>query len=370
MTRRVLAILGAVAIAVGALAVSDMRGQQFETVGMDFPADWPGRMNIDSATYSDEEFLKRGFKKPHDGYQTVAEYEKVFRQISNWGRWGKNDQMGTLNLITDEKRRQAAALVKSGIAVSMAHTVVQEVTADMQTPFKLEGGGSRFTYGFHSTTQSHLDAVCQFDYKGRLYNGFLIKDTKGPDGCKVQDVDMMKDGLITRGVLMDIPRLKGLPYLEPGTPVYASDFEAWEKKTGVKVGPGDAILLRTGRWARRAEKGPWQLYPAPPGEGEAGYHATTPIWFKQRDVAIVAADVSNDVTPHAEVKPEVLAYTRGMPVHSLAIVALGAIVVDALDFEAVADTAARLNRYEFLVVGAPPRVTGATGSLINMVAVF
>ena len=362
MTRKVFVLSGAVAaIVLGVMMVSQAQAPTPNP---------PGWMNISSEEASDATFKARGFKKPHDGYQTIAEYEKVFKEISNWGRWGKDDQLGTMNLVTDAKRKQAATLVKTGIAVSMAHAVVQEITADMGSPFELSRGGSMFKYGFHSTTQSHIDAVCQFDYKGELYNGHNVKDVKPPTGCTTLDVDQLKNGLITRGILLDIPLLRGLKYLEPGTPVYAEDFEAFEKMAGIKIGPGDAIFLRTGRWARRAEKGPWQLYPAPPGPGEAGYHALTPIWFKERDVAIVGADVSNDVTPHIEVKKEVLQFTRGMPVHSLTIVALGGVVVDAMDLEAVAETAAKLKRWEFMVVGAPPRVDGATGSLINLTAIF
>jgi kynurenine formamidase len=308
-------------------------------------------------------------RKP-DGPQTVAAYEALFKEVSNWGRWGKDDQLGTLNLITDAKRRQAAALVKTGTSVSLAHQLVTEKVADMPTPFELSNGGSTFKYSFHSTTHSHLDAICQFDYKGQLYNGWPIKDTKSEQGCTTLSVDAMKNGLMTRGVLVDIPRLRGVKYLEPGTAVYPSDVEAWEKKAGVKLQAGDAIFLRTGRWARRVEKGPWQLYPAPPGEGEAGYHTTMARFFKARDIAIIGADVSNDVTPHWDVGDEVLKVTRGMPVHSLTIAALGGIIIDALDLEAVAEEAAKLNRWEFMVVGAPPRAVGATGSLINLTAVF
>lgn len=325
---------------------------------------------VQALAVDDAESARRGFKKPHDGPQTVAEYESLFTSISNWGRWGKDDQLGAMNLVTDAKRKQAASLVKTGVAVSLSHALVTDTVADMPTPFELTGGGSTFKYSFHSTTHSHLDAICQFDYKGQLYNGWQIKDTKSAKGCTTLHVDALKNGLTTRGVLVDIPRLRGVKYLEPGTPIYPAEIEAWEKKAGVKIGPGDAILLRTGRWLRRAEKGPWQLFPAPPGEGEAGYHVSCAAWFKKRDVAIVGADVSNDVTPHVEVAGEVLSLTRGMPIHSLTIVALGGIIIDALDLEAVADTAAKLNRWEFMLVGAPPRAVGATGSLINLTAIF
>lgn len=344
MTRRVLARCTVVLVAViGLIATSQVRGEQ------DF----------------------KGFRAPNDGPQSIEEYEALKKELSNWGRWGQDDNLGAVNLITPEKIAEAATLVKTGQRVSMAHAVLQESAADMPNPFDLSGNGSKFTYTFHSTTHSHLDAVCQFDYKGVLFNGHRLgKDIKDENGCHVLDTDALKDGLITRGILLDIPRLKGLPYLEPGTAVYPADVEAWEEMAGVKVSSGDAIFLRTGRWARRAVTGPWQLYPAPPGEGEAGYHTDMARWFKERDVAIVGADVSNDVTPHLDAAAEVLAETRLMPVHSLAIVDLGIVIVDAMDLEAVAEMAAKLNRWEFMVVGAPPRIERGTGSLINLIAIF
>ena len=308
--------------------------------------------------------------------QSVAEFEEMFEQVSNWGRWGDDDEIGLMNLVTNEKRRQAAALVRTGIAVSLAHTLVTEQAVDMPNeagrsmgPFEMTRGGSTFRYGFHSTTHSHVDAICQFDYQGELYNGFKISEVKGPDGCTKSGIEVNKAGFTTRGVLLDIPRLKGVPYLEPGTPVYPEDFEAWEKEAGVTVQPGDAIFLRTGRWARRAAVGPWNLIPADPIAGEAGYHPSTIPWIRERDVAIIAADVSNDARPSG-VPEEVRAVVRGMPVHSLFIVAMGGYVIDAVDLEELAETAARLNRWEFMVTGAPTAAKGGTGSLLNLTAIF
>ena len=301
--------------------------------------------------------------------RTLAEYEQMFDEVSNWGRWGESDEIGTLNLITEAKRRQAAALVQSGISVSLAHNLITEQAADMPNPFEMTNGGSRFRYGFHSTTHTHVDAICQFGYKGRAFNGYPESEIRTSAGCTKMGVETLKDGIVTRGILLDIPRLKGMPYLEPGTPVYVDDIEAWEKKAGVKVEAGDAIFLRTGRWLRREQLGPWQLYPAPPGEGEAGYHVSVVPWIRSRDVAVVGADVSNDVTP-ARVGDAVLAETRLMPVHSLVIVAIGGYVVDAMDLEALAETAAKLNRWEFMVTGAPITAAGGTGALLNLTATF
>ena len=308
--------------------------------------------------------------------QTVAEFEEMFEQVSNWGRWGEDDEIGLWNLVTPEKVKEAAALVQEGITVSLAHTLETEPAADTPNepgaglgPFLMTNNGGKYTYSFHSTTHSHYDAICQFDYQGQLYNGFQISEVKGPDGCTVSGVDVNKNGFTTRGVLYDIPRLKGVPYLDPGTPVYPEDLEAWEEQTGVKAGPGDAIFLRTGRWQRRREVAPWNLIPPDPEAGEAGYHVSTVQWMRDRDVVMIAADVSNDVRPSG-VPEEVRARVRGMPVHSLTIVAMGAYVVDAVDLEAVAETAAELNRWEFMLTGGPAAVDGGTGALLNLVAIF
>jgi len=308
--------------------------------------------------------------------QSVAEFEELQKKVSNWGRWGATDELGTWNLVTNAKRKQAAGLVKEGIAVSLAKTLITEKAPDTPNepgqglgPFLMEGNGTKYTISFHSTTHSHVDAICQFDYKGKMYNGFNFKDRGQYGGCTKADINTHKAGFTTRAILFDIPRLKGVPYLEPGTPVYPEDLEAWEKKIGTKVQPGDAILLRTGRWERRSKVGPWNLIPPDPVPGEAGYHITTVPWMKQRDVALIAADVSNDVRPSG-VPSEVQAVVRGMPVHSLFIVSIGGILVDALDLEEAAETAARLKRWEFMLTGSPDAVKGGTGSLLNLTALF
>jgi kynurenine formamidase len=164
--------------------------------------------------------------------------------------------------------------------------------------------------------------------------------------------------VITRGILIDIPRLRGVPYLEPGDAVYTQDIEAWEQKAGVKAGAGDAVILYTGRWARRAKLGPWRL-PGP----VAGFHVSVARWLKQRDVAIVGSDAATDVTP---------ARFDGLfePLHHFLIAGLGAPILDALDLEALAQTAATLKRWEFMLTVAPIPVTGGTGGPINVLATF
>ena len=164
--------------------------------------------------------------------------------------------------------------------------------------------------------------------------------------------------MVTRGVLIDIPRMKHLPWLEPGTPVFVEDLEAWERFANVKIGPGDAIFLRTGRWARREKMGPWNV-----PQNEAGYHASVAPWLKARGVSFLGSDDAQDVTPS-------LVEGINLPVHTLAITALGIDILDNQDLEAVGETAARLKRWEFLLTVAPVPVTGGTGFPANALAIF
>ena len=209
----------------------------------------------------------------------------------------------------------------------------------------------------HGGAFTHLDALCHMAYKGRFYNN-VPYETATAAGCKL-GINSLQDGIVTRGVLIDIPRLRNLPYLEGGTHVYREDIEAWEKQAGVKVAPGDALLLRTGRWAKR------------PQPGSGGYDASFLPFLKDRDVAILGGDAAQDVgvVPGCTNEGPVptMCWT---PVHKFALVARGMHIFDNLDLEAVADTAARLKRWEFLLMAAPIRVPGGTGSPINPIAVF
>jgi len=182
---------------------------------------------------------------------TESDVDRWMTELSNWGRWGKADQLGTLNLITPEKRREAAALVKEGFSVSMAHDVLKDKAVDNEGPFNHtmlpENHGfhtDNFSVSFHGMGQTHIDALCHASYQGKLYNGFPA-DAIGAGGCPKDSIIAAKTGIVTRGVIIDIARMKGVEYLEPGTPIYPEDIAAWEKQTGVKVSAGDAVFVRT-----------------------------------------------------------------------------------------------------------------------------
>ena len=301
-----------------------------------------------------------------------ADIERLMEELSNWGRWGPSDELGAANLITPAKRLEAIALATEGITVSLAHRLLTDEAADVSRPFErrmlglpdptrkpvFRGGVSdNYNISYHGYSHSHIDSLCHILYKGLMYNG-VSQETITEEGCSNASIASLQAGIVTRGVLIDIPRLKGVPYLEPGTPIYMEDLEAWEEMASVTVRPGDALFVRTGRWARRADVGPWAV-----SEQTAGLHASTMPWIKARDVSFLGSDGVSDVIP-SQVE-EV-----GLPVHLLTIVAMGVDLFDNQDLEALAETAARLNRWEFMLVAAPLAVEGGTGSPLNALAIF
>jgi kynurenine formamidase len=298
---------------------------------------------------------------------TVTDFDKIMASISNAGRWGKEDQLGALNLITPEKRRQAAALAHEGVSVSLAHNVIKQ-KASNSPPFehRMVGTGLQpgadssadvYTVQYHGYTQTHLDALCHLFYKGHMYNGISQREVTEKGAGKLS-VLFMKDGLFTRGVLMDIPRLLGVEYLPGRRAILPEDLDAWEKTSGVKVGSGDAIFIRTGRWARRAAHGDWEFE-----NDSAGLDVSCLPWLRRRDVSILASDLASDLMPSGIEGVK-------MPIHLGAIVAMGVPIFDNCDLERLSAETKKRNRWDFLMTAAPLAVEGGTGSPINPIAVF
>jgi kynurenine formamidase len=294
--------------------------------------------------------------------RNAVEFDALFQEVKNWGRWGPDDQLGSANLVTPAKRRAAAALVKTGDTVSLAHDVLTEKADDNASPFEhtmLRGNNmDRYAVSYHGYAHSHIDALCHILYKDQTYNGYARAEVNTDKGCTKLGIQNLKHGIVTRGVLIDIPRLRNLPYLEPGTAIYVEDLEAWERKSGVKIAAGDAVLLRTGRWARRDKLGPWNV-----GQNAAGLHASVAPWIKARGVAFVGSDAAEDVVPS-------LVDGQTLPVHTLLITALGINLLDNQDLEALGNTAARLNRWEFMLTINPVPVVGGTGFPLSAIAMF
>ena len=298
---------------------------------------------------------------------TLSDVEQMLTSLSNWGRWGDDDELGALNLITPTKRVQAAALVRDGISVSLAHESVKE-PIDQSEPFKhtvtvnpstdpAGSAGDVYSVQYHGYTQTHIDGLAHLFYKNKMYNGFSSKRIT-PQGCPELGVENFRNGIFTRAILMDIPELLGVEFLEGRHAIYPEHLTEWEKQAGVQVSAGDAVLIRTGRWTRRKVEGPWEIR-----AGSAGLHASCLPWLRERDVAVVGSDLCLDVVPSG---------VDGfrMPVHWVVVTAMGVPILDNCDFEEVSQQCRQRRRWEFLLTVAPLVVTGGTGSPINPIATF
>jgi kynurenine formamidase len=284
-------------------------------------------------------------------------------ELSNWGRWGADDQLGTLNLITPEKRAAAARLVETGNVISLARPLPGDTAGPdndvIGYQLRKGAGGAVDSYAidYHGYAFTHIDALAHMFVDGKLYNGAAADDFTST-GAGSMGIDAMAQGIVTRAVLVDVPRLEGLPYLEPGAVITVADLEEWETQTGIRIGSGDALLLSTGRWRRVAEVGPWQA-----GSGLAGLPPSAAHWLRERDVAVLGCDCVSDRLPST-------VEGMGFPLHKLALIALGMPILDNLDLTAAAAEAAMLQRWEFLLVVAPLSVVGGTGSPVTPLAVF
>ena len=312
----------------------------------------------------------QGGAGPH--HTTKDDFVNLMKELSNWNRWGKDDQMGAVNLITPAKRKQALALVKEGASYSMARNAEMQEAVDNPAPIVRKmtrvgagsptvgsgGTGDTFFISYHGSAHTHMDSLCHFLWDGKMYNGYS-KDEVTENGAAKNAILNFKNGIITRGVLMDMARHKGVDYLEPGTAIYPEDLDAWEKKAKVKVQAGDVMIVRTGRWARRDAKGPWPVN----SQGLAGLHVSCAKWFHSRDIAILGGDGAQDVLPSG---------VEGVqqPVHLLSLVAMGTPIFDNLDLELIGREADRRKRWEFLVTASTAATPGGTGSVLNPIATF
>ena len=295
---------------------------------------------------------------------TPQQFEQWKKDLNNWGRWGKDDEVGTMNLITPAKRKQAAALVKEGFSVSLASDADTVQAIDNPQPYEhqmLALGSDRIGVAFHGIAHTHLDSLAHINYDGVFYNGYKPnpEQVRSANGHAKNSIHNLKNGIFTRGILIDIPRMKGVQYLEPGTPIYVEDLEAWLKKAGLKIQPGDALFVRAGVWARRKQSGPY-LRGRSPGGKDAGLDPSVIPWLKKQDIAILASDHPQYVSP------------SDLPgaVHDFALVSLGIHLMDNCDLEALSEAADARKRWEFLLTAAPLPIKGGTGSPLNPIATF
>jgi kynurenine formamidase len=201
-----------------------------------------------------------------------------------------------------------------------------------------------------------LDSLCHQFWDGKMYNGKSASLVTADNKATAGDIDKVQNGVVTRGVLLDITAVKGKDWLEAGEGVFTEDLEAAEEAQGVHLEEGDALLLRLGWYKRRNELGA-------PEAGRPGLHAETLPWLHRRGISIIAADASQDAEPSGY--PNL-----GLPIHRVGIVAMGLWLIDAANFEELVQVCHRLNRWEFMFTVAPLRFKNATGSPVNPLAVF
>jgi kynurenine formamidase len=300
--------------------------------------------------------------KPPLGASEVLAFHKT---LSNWGRFGERDQLGTLNLITPEKRAAAARLVTKGRTVSAARSLPTVPSPENPSPVQhhmigtcTEGwGGDWFGIAPHGFATSHIDALCHIFHEGKLYNGYPIERVTA-HGALDLGIHELAQGVVSRGVLLDVPRARGVPYLEVGEPIFVDDLEKCERDAGLRVESGDVLLVRTGRWALREAKGPWD-----PRQGAAGLDASCLPWLHARGVAALGCDGVSDVLPSRVEGVQ-------MPIHTVAIVALGLHLIDNLELEPLARACAEESRWEFLLTLAPLVLFRGTASPVNPIALF
>jgi kynurenine formamidase len=304
---------------------------------------------------------------------TRAEFGELFRSLSSWGRWGESDDRGALNHLTPERVVEAARLVRDGITVTLSLPMNTAAAVDNPEPAvhymvttqrEGEGGPGELQFAmdfvgadYHHDGHTHIDALCHVIYEGSLYNGTPAGAVTA-EGATADSIEVLANGLVARGVLLDIPRLLGLPWLEPGQHVFRDELEAAEREQGVTVGEGDVLLVRTGHTRRLSELGPW-----PVENAKAGLHPTAMPFVAERGVSALGGDGNSDTAPSS---------TEGadFPIHVLALNAMGIHLLDYLQLEDLTVACERAGRWEFLFVAAPLRITGGTGSPLNPLAVL
>jgi kynurenine formamidase len=307
-----------------------------------------------------------------------AEVIKMMDSLSNWGRWGADDQLGTINLVTPAKRRQAAGLVSEGVGVTCARPISTEIAADttfQPLRFMVDSGEGRDTASperllerrgasefigmvFHGYTITHVDTPAHYFWQGRIYNGRSCNLITSREGAQVESVELLKDGVVSRGVLLDVAAVRGR-WLASGEGVMPEDLEAAEKAQGVRVEEGDILLVRTGYYARRLAEGPRH----PIRDGSPAAHVACAPWFRERGVAMLGTDTHNDVSPPP--------YPRiGNALHVVALVAMGLWLIDNANLEELSQACASRRRWAFMLTIAPLRLLNVTGSPVNPIALF
>ncbi|MGI9015784.1 MAG: cyclase family protein [Euzebya sp.] len=312
----------------------------------------------------------------------------VAEEISNTGRWGPDDELGTLNYITPAKRVQAAGLVRHGIVVSLAHPLmaggapgeeghIQRRMMYNRTTEPTTGtppaAADHFAMETHQQGVTHLDCVSHIGgWDGSAYNGRCFEGIAGEEGLGFGSVYAQRDGIVSRGVLLDVAAARGVDWLDSGHEITSADLDAAAQHAGLQVSSGDVVVVRAGTDAREAAQGPDPLV-AGPGPDAAR-------WMHRHEVAVYTGDAPEHITtaaalilgrlpddaPARDIEPGAFP----LPFHQLVIPSMGLVLLDHARVEELAQTCRELSCHEFLFVAAPLVMPGGSGSPVNPLAVF
>ena len=291
----------------------------------------------------------------------------MYVALRNWGRWGPDDERGTLNFLSADRTASAAHSVQLGLTISLAHDLRTDPGPDNPSPVHhhmLASGDARDSNGIpgyeaardyigldvHGLTTTHVDALSHMFVDGLMYGGRPAAEVRS-DGATANTVMSMAGGVVGRGVLLDVPRALGLDYLGPGSVVTLDDVQATVAGQGVQPAPGDIMLIRWGRQPR-------------PDGGFSGLHPDVLPWLHENQVAVLGSDGISDPMPWIGVDG------WPFPVHQIGITGMGLYLIDNMSLEELAGACAQHGRWSFLFSMGPLRIPKATGSAVNPIAVL
>lgn len=294
-----------------------------------------------------------------------AELLDLFERCSNWGRWGEDDELGTLNLVTAQTTLRAVRTVTRGVPVSLGADLSTERSSKNPRPVihqmlyeqhQPESALDFVGVAPHGFAVTHLDAVGHVYFQNRLYNGRAASDAVRSDGLAFGSIHAMRDGIVTRGVLLDVAAARGVPWLAPGDYVRTEDLIEAERLSGVQVESGDAVFVHVGLQRWETEHGPEDA------TLRAGLHAECLPWLLEREVAVYSGDCVERMPYPSRAVP--------LPLHQIGLAAMGLCLLDCPRLTPLLERCHRFARHEFLLILAPLRLPGGTGSPVNPIAVF
>ncbi|HUJ64627.1 MAG TPA: cyclase family protein [Acidimicrobiales bacterium] len=301
-----------------------------------------------------------------------AEYAEYRTRFCNWGRWGADDELGTVNHVTEQVRRDAAALVREGRSISLARPL--DTRTGPANPYPAHhfqarpGSGGMLDYVgmfIHGVVLTHIDALCHLPTEnGRMWNDRPMGEDRMP-ATRNGTIEFLREGIVTRGVLYDVPRHRGADFVAPGRPVHGWELDDVAAAQGVQPRPGDAVLIRSGFdpfWRVQGH--------GPAFESVTGVHASCVEFLFEHDAALLVWDFQDAPTADQGIPNPSPRSPMALHVHHILLPYMGMPIIDNADLEELARCCAEVGRWEFQLVVAPLHIPGATGSPVNPIAVL